>query len=130
MAIAQVVIENLGESQLDGSVGILGSGSFDVFPEGVLANPSHIDGVMVEFSPSAVGEASASLMIETNDPYQPLLEIELVGQGVNGLEAQDSETVGASGSVRTCGCSASTGSNFAWAWLGVTGLAALSRRRS
>ena len=130
VAMAQVAIENLGESQLDGSVGILGSGAFQVFPEGVLANPSQVDGVVVEFSPSTVGEVSASLMIDTNDPYQPLLEIELVGQGVNDQEAQDSETVGASGSVRTCGCVASTESRFPWAWLGVTGLVALSRRRA
>ena len=120
--------ENVGESQLSGSAGILGTGSFQVFPDGVLANPSQKDGLMVEFLASDVGEVSATLIIESNDPYQPLLEIELMGEGVSEQGGQDSETGGASGSIRTCGCSTSINAGIPWLCVGF-GLVAISRRR-
>ena len=39
--------------------------------------------LLVTFSPSALGSASGTLAIHTNDPYNPVATVALVGQGVN-----------------------------------------------
>ncbi len=125
----QVAIRNIGELNLEGAAGLLGSPFFTSFPDYFLAAPYTEDGVVVTFAPEEPGRFSATLVLESNDPMAPLTEISFTGLAID-PEADDTDgNAGADGGgVRPtviqsevgCGC----GTTGAPAWPGLLGLGA------
>jgi MYXO-CTERM domain-containing protein len=128
-ASAQIVLENIGEADLEGVAGILGTGGFNVFPESFSATPGSMDGVVVDFWPESVGDFQADLVLESNDPYSPVLLVSLVGTGIEPVVEDGVNEEVISASIRTCGCSASRG-EIAPLFLMALGLLTGLRRRS
>src|SRR5690606_37584298 len=77
----EVPIENVGLLPLEGWVSIVGSEHITVFPEYFAASVGNTDGVMLTFAPEALEDMSALLVIESNDPVRPRIEIPLIGAG-------------------------------------------------
>lgn len=105
-----VAIENVGQLPLEGTASIEGSsGGISVFPEYFFANAGQIDGVMVTYAPGVDASESAILVLESNDPVRPRIEVPLLGKGfVPEPDPVDDEGLddGASESIRACGCDA------------------------
>ncbi len=105
-----VAIENIGQLPLEGNAFIEGSsGGISVFPEYFFANTGQIDGVMVTFEPGVDASESAILVLQSNDPVRPRIEIPLLGKGF----VPEPDPIGDSGlgdgaseSIRSCGCDA------------------------
>ena len=95
------------------------------------ASTGNTDGVVVTFEPTSSGVATAMLVLETNDPVHPILEIPIVGNGaVDPIEEgpDGNDLVPGSGAIQTCGCSQSSGAPALL--LPLLGLLALRRRRA
>lgn len=107
LANLELPIQNLGDLLLQGSARIEGASDFSVYPESFGALPGEEDGLVVSFAPTVDGEQSATLVLESNDPTMPTLEIALVGNGVDDDEtdvggyAEDEEI---KAETSTCGC--------------------------
>lgn len=137
LANAEIPLSNLGELFLEGTATIEGSSAFSVYPEYFLANEASTDGVVVTFAPDAAGVAEATLIIESNDPQDPALEIVLRGEGISdfsdpgtgeGGENVQSEVVQAG-----CGCAnveRQSATGGAALLLGLLGLALRRRKRT
>ncbi len=125
----QVAIRNDGELNLEGAAGLLGSPFFTSYPETFLAGPYTEDGVVVTFAPESPGTFSATMVLESNDPLEPLTEISFTGVAVDpdGEDAEE-EGGGAGGEAKPvtissevgCGC----GTTGAPAWPGMLAFAA------
>lgn len=128
LATLNVPLENLGHLLLQGTARVEGATDFSVYPDHFSAVPGTTDGLVISFTPSAADEQVATLVLESNDPAQPVVRIPLVG---NGVEADDDGGVAVEqlhGSTTTCGCGTSGGgavSAFAVALAGAVG----ARRR-
>lgn len=125
----QVAIVNGGELNLEGNAGLTGSTFFTSYPEYFLAGPYTEDGVVVTFAPEEEGTFNATLVLDSNDPLQPLTEIRFTGVAVDpDADAEDPETEGAGGEAKPviiesevgCGC----GTTGAPAWPGLLAFAA------
>jgi MYXO-CTERM domain-containing protein len=136
LANLEVPIVSLGVLDLEGTATIEGSDAFSVFPEYFQATEDYQDGIVVTFAPEAAGDDSAVLVLATNDPAQPEVEIELVGYGYEEevleeedetLDSDDTDSGAVSESVKTCGCSVAEPAQAVWPWL--AGAAMLVRRR-
>ena len=127
IATFEFPISNAGALDVYGSAGFLGTGDFTLFPADIRAGQDEVDGLVVTFAPTYVGEQSVSLILETNDPYMANLEIPLVGVGV---EPEDA-TVNVVSTENNCGCAA-TSAPDSWAGLaiGLAGLVLVRRRRT
>jgi hypothetical protein len=131
------LFNNDGLLDLTGVVGIEGDDAFSAAPNVVGAAPGGQDSIVVTFSPKDPGEYSATLILETNDPYQPLHEIRLTGKGVtpdappddgkggdnDGFDTQGPPTV-----YQTCGCASTTGASGLLPLAAMLPLLALRRR--
>ena len=107
-------IYNQGELYLEGEAGLLGSTYFHLYPDNVLSGPGSADGVVVTFAPESAGTFEATLLLSTNDPANPTLEIPLVGVGLDvdtGDGGGDADVGNAiiSSEVGGCGCAAGGG---------------------
>lgn len=107
IANLEVPIDNLGDLLLQGTARIEGSADFSVYPETFGALPGEADGLVVTYAPTAVGAGSATLILESNDPTAPTLEIPLSGNGTE--EAADdvggyADEEKVSASTSSCGC--------------------------
>lgn len=126
-----VPIDNLGDLMLSGSARIEGSSDFTVYPETFGALPGAGDGLVVSFAPTIEGEQTATLVLESNDPTVPELEIPLVGNGA--VEDDTDEAGGDTGKVSAetsaCGCSSTSGAPWTGAGMLVAGLLLVRRRR-
>lgn len=139
-------IGNDGAIPFYGEVTIQGSGEFYVYPETFNALPGTEDGVVITFAPSIDGDQTATLVLTTNDPNNPLVEIPLTGAGYMPVVQDDDDTGADTGSdglvttddgdskeVSSCGCSSSAGRGMDAAGFGAAaGLLALTliRRRA
>lgn len=81
-AVLELPIENIGAMDLEGTAYIDGSGYFTVYPEYFQAGPGFTDGVVVSFTPGAEGDFEAVLVLESNDPLEPDIEIPLLATGM------------------------------------------------
>ena len=123
-------VGNDGSLDLEGYIGMTGSPYFSSFPDAFLAGPGTSDGVVVTFAPEAAGEFSGTLVLESNDPLNPIQEIVVRGIAVD-PNANGGDGGGGDGSGRQakaqvvetevgCGC----GTTGAPAWPGLMALAA------
>ncbi len=79
----QLSIENLGALALEGRGALLGSPILDSYPPTFLAAPYAADGLVVTFAPEESGSFSATMVLESNDPLQPAVEVEVFGVGID-----------------------------------------------
>jgi MYXO-CTERM domain-containing protein len=126
-----VPILNLGLMDLAGTARIEGAADITVFPSTFYAAPQGEDGLMITFEPLAELPASAKLILESNDPSRPYIEIPLLGQGF--VEPPPEQDPGPDGEsdpekIRSCGCATSSGARAAWPALALLALG-LRRRR-
>jgi MYXO-CTERM domain-containing protein len=121
----QVPLLNEGRLDLEGTARIEGDAAFTVYPTAFYAAPGIEDGVVVTYTPGDDGDHTAILVLESNDPRNPLLEIPLRGGAFVDTDTFDTETPRVA--VEGCGCaSEGTGASFLGA---LAGLALLRRRR-
>jgi MYXO-CTERM domain-containing protein len=127
---SEIPIENLGELFLEGTATIVGSDAFTVYPDYFLANEAATDGVVITFAPSDSGVVEASLLIESNDPTEPIKEIILRGEGfIEGVNS-NGDVDGSSELVKSgCGCATPGGPGAASGAALVLGLMGLALRR-
>jgi MYXO-CTERM domain-containing protein len=124
LANLQLPLGNVGEMDLEGWVTIEGSSDITVYPEYFHASPGNTDGVVVTFAPSEAGVAGATLVLTTNDPLRPRIEIPVGGSGFN--EDIPGESDGEVAHLKTCGCTTPAAPG---GWALLLGLVALGRRR-
>jgi MYXO-CTERM domain-containing protein len=153
-ALLELPIENIGALDLEGVSSIEGDGYFSVYPDYFQAGPARTDGVVVSFTPGAEGDFEGMLVLQSNDPLEPVIEIPVLasarypttdnntGAGANsGNGAQDGQEAGGGSRaqpqiVRTqtggCNCSTSSqrGGPAGLALLLLGGMALLRRRRT
>ncbi len=107
----QVPLLNVGRLDLEGTARIEGDAAFTVFPTTFSAAPDVEDGVVITYTPTDEGDHTAMLVIESNDPRNPVLEIPLHGGAVkpdDGLVTEQPRVA-----VEGCGCaSQGTGTGF------------------
>jgi MYXO-CTERM domain-containing protein len=127
----EIPLSNLGELFLEGTASIEGSSAFTVYPDYFLAIEAATDGVVITFMPDAAGVTEATLVIESNDPQDPVLEIVLRGEGLSDA-AGPGGNGGNGGDVQSevvksgCGCasldrqSATGGAALLFGLLGLT----------
>ncbi len=105
----EVPVTNLGELALEGVATIVGDGAFTVYPEYFMAGDDTTDGMVVTFTPLEEGLAEATLVISSNDPTSPDLEIALSGEGFTDAGTSSAGDSVSSGVVSSCGCASTTG---------------------
>ncbi len=148
-AVLQLPIENIGALDLEGTIHVEGSTFFSVYPEYFQAGAAATDGVVVSYTPLVEGDFEAMLVLTSNDPLEPVIEIPLVasaspysasGEGANGIGGSGDDGSGSGGRakpqiIRTevggCGC-ASTNTQNPYNALGLVflgGLVVSARRR-
>lgn len=151
-AVLELPIENIGALDLEGVTFITGDSYFSVYPEYFQASGAQTDGVVITFTPGAEGDFQGTLVLQSNDPLEPEIEIPLLASAKYPYSDDGSGSGSGSGSadgqgqgngsraqpqiVRTetggCGCSTSRerGLPSSLAVLFLGGLALLRRRRS
>jgi MYXO-CTERM domain-containing protein len=134
----ELPIRNVGELDLEGTAGTLGSTWFSSYPEYFLAGPGHEDGMVVTFAPSGVGAVSATILLESNDPARPSVEVTLTGTGVlPPAEAGDTATDDDGGTTEIissevkggCGCATPARAGLRGGLVGLVAAGALLLRR-
>ena len=132
---AELAVANLGSLPVEGTFEVQGSDSFRVFPDVAYALPEDEDGVVITFEPEAIGQTTATLVVQSNDPSIEEVRIPLNGEGIPFPEPDvqpepEPEPNGGGGSatVSTCGCQSGSAPSlgFGFAALGLL----LIRRRS
>lgn len=129
IANLQVPIGNDGSLSVYGDAHIEGSTDFSVYPTTFDALPGTEDGLVVTYAPTLEGDATAELVLASNDPGEPDLRIPLTATGVLpdesdvGYDVDETETL----KTQSCGC-ASSGEAPAGA-LFALGLAVMAFRR-
>lgn len=115
LANLEVPLVDEGNLEAYGTASIVGGdGAFTVYPPTFNALPGTEDGLVVTFEPPAEGDLTATLVLESNDPANPTLEIPLTGTGfvpesdnTDNLGESDGDEIKAD--VTGCGCSGSGG---------------------
>ena len=127
LANLEVPMTNLGELPLEGTATIVGDSAFSVYPDYFMAGDDTTDGMVVTFSPQAEGVTEATLVISSNDPTSPDLEIQLTGEGFSDTSSSDAVS---SDVVNSCGCASRTGGGAGGVALAVSILlVGMTRRR-
>ena len=113
--VFELPISNDGLWYLEGSTMLFGgSGALSNYPNLILAGPESTDGVIIQLSPSEVGEIEGVLQIHTNDPNEPLIEVYVQAIAIDPLTADtDTDESVASDKVSApvggCGCTTAQG---------------------
>lgn len=130
LANLEVPVTNIGLLDLEGFAWIEGDPAFTAFPEYFYATTDATDGFVVTFAPTEPGEYTALLVIESNDPVRPRLEIPIRATAYMPDTSWNGDD-DVSAPVKGCGCSAAPGMATAAPWLfGLVGLLGIRRRRS
>ena len=143
VANIQVPISNLGLMDLEGSAAMFGSPYFVSYPSSFLAAPSTTDGLVLTFSPELAGDFDGTLVLESNDPLQPRIEIQVLGTGVIADESDGTDGANGDGEgnggrakptvieseVQGCGCASAPQQREGSVLVGALGLLALLWRR-
>ncbi len=128
----ELPITNAGLLDLQGELGLTGSPYFSVFPGAFYAAPDMEDGVVLTFAPESEGEFTGTILMSSNDPWQPLVEIAIIGTGVLPDEGGEDSGVpydSEGKQVSTCGC-ASTRSGLSGGFSVALIAILVARRRS
>lgn len=136
LANAPLLLENLGALVAEGTARIEGDPAFSVWPETLAALPEATDGLQITFAPTAPGEASAELVIESNDPFAPEIRVALSGIGVAEPVVEpepDPDPVPEpepqlDEGGKACGCDGAGGAGATWGLLGAAALVGRRRR--
>jgi uncharacterized protein (TIGR03382 family) len=120
----EIALKNVGRLDLEGTATIDGDAAFTVFPEYFSASADNTDGLVVTFTPTDAGQHTAKLVLTSNDPLRPTIEIPLSGVAADPNTDQGGDVI--TEEVKTCGC-ASPGSVAPWPAL-LLGLLLLRRR--
>lgn len=120
-------IADLGLMDLEGEAGIIGSPYFTAFPSTILCAPGTSDGIVITFAPESEGLFEGAIVLSTNDPYAPVVEIPITGTGVL---AQDDAVDDIKVIESEVGCGCATGRRVSVGWLGLVLAVALLRRRA
>ncbi|MBM4393624.1 MAG: hypothetical protein FJ090_21065, partial [Deltaproteobacteria bacterium] len=106
LATVNIPVQNAGNLNLYGNANIEGDAAFTVYPTTFNAVPGTEDGLVVTFSPTVEGAASAELVLTSNDPAYPDIRVSLAGTGVDnsdvGQDVGDDKVVTAE--TTSCGC--------------------------
>ncbi len=102
LATVELPLENLGKLQLTGTVEVLGDPGFRVFPEAITAEALASDGLVVTFEPTQLGMADGVVVLHTNDPIDPMVQIVLSGAGFDSVDREPQRVNGEE--VRGGGC--------------------------
>lgn len=124
LANLQVPLSNVGDMDVEGTAWIEGGEAFSVWPTYFYASPDQTDGLVVTYAPTDNGDDTALLVIESNDPLNPRLEIPLRGGAFLDDGAGESVTASVSG----CGCTTAPAVP-GLAWLAGLGALFVVRRR-
>lgn len=127
LANLQLPLTNIGRLPLEGTITVEGDDSFSVFPNYFYATAGNTDGAVVTFDPTSVGLHTATLVVESNDPRQPVLRIPLAGIGYEPIDP-DLDAPRLSGEVG-CGCATASPIQAGWAIGLALMLVGLRRRR-
>ncbi len=135
----EVPVGNEGLMDLEGEAGITGDGEFSAYPNYFLAGPGYEDGVVVTFAPDVAGAYEGTLVLASNDPFNPEHVIAFTGLAVDpnaseGTGEGDSSASSTTVSTELKGCGCTTASpaqsrGMAWMVAGLFGLALTRRRR-
>lgn len=130
-----ITITMLGDyaNDLIGTARLEGDAAFGIAKPDVLATASTTDEVVVTFSPQLAGSYTGTLVIETNDPIEPVINIPLSGTG-NEPGVEDTgdglDDSGEGGELKGCGCNAApTPGTYGMFGFGMLALLGLRRRR-
>lgn len=109
IATLEVPLANEGLLDAYGTATVQGGADFTVYPGTFNAVPGTEDGVVVTFAPTAEGDQSATLVLVSNDPSYPVLEIPLTAKGYDPAAESDPDGNGEvqeeiKADVNTCGC--------------------------
>ena len=142
VANIQVPISNVGLMDLEGSAAIFGSPYFVSYPSSFLASPSTTDGLVLTFAPELAGDFDGTLVLESNDPLLPRIEIEVVGTAVLPDESDGTDGTNGEGNgggrakptvieseVQGCGCASAPAQRQGGLLVGALGLLAIVWRR-
>ncbi|MBM4369054.1 MAG: hypothetical protein FJ102_22755 [Deltaproteobacteria bacterium] len=106
LATVNIPVQNAGNLNLYGNASIEGDAAFTVYPTTFNAVPGTEDGLVVSFSPTVEGAASAELVLTSNDPAYPDVRVSLAGTGIDnsdeGQDVGDDKVVTAE--TTSCGC--------------------------
>jgi MYXO-CTERM domain-containing protein len=132
-----ITITMLGDyaNDLIGAARLEGDAAFGIAKPDVLATASTTDEIVVTFSPQLSGSYTGTLVIETNDPIEPVINIPLSGTG-NEPGVDDSGDTGGGidsgdgSTIKGCGCSAAPApGTYGMFGFGMLALLGLRRRR-
>lgn len=105
VASVDVPVANEGSLLLEGTARIEGSTDFSVFPPSFSATPGSTDGVVVSFLPSTEGPQTATLVLESNDPGQPEVRVDLGANGASLADEDEGEDIEViTKPLQGCGC--------------------------
>ena len=143
--VMEIVLDNLGELELQALTVFEGSEAFSVSPTEIFIDGLDDEGnsesttLLVTFSPTTPGQHVGTIFLETNDPTLPYVEIPVSGSaaapvedGPDGSGSPDDGLYtppGRSTLYQACGCSSATSPTGAMAWVGLLGGMMLVRRR-
>ena len=130
IATLDVPIHNEGNLALEGTATIEGDGAFTVYPTQFHAGPGGDDGLVVTFAPTEVGDATAELVLTSNDPGYPDVRVALTGTGVEADKSVDISGDPVTASTSGCGCSSAPAAGGSAALLGLAALTLARRRRA
>ena len=131
----QYPLDNDGKLDLIGVVGIDGDPDFEASPPSFLVVPGGQEVALVTFTPSTRGAFEGFLLLESNDPVEPVKRVPITGTGVIPDESGDGwgpDTPGGGGVgtfYSACGCAAGAWSLPGMAPMFLVGLTVLARRR-
>ena len=80
--LGSVTVENVGAMALAGDALVLGTAPFTITPTSFVVPPGSARTLQVSFTPVAIGAASATLRIVSNDPAAPEIEIALTREAL------------------------------------------------
>lgn len=104
LANLEVPLGNLGLLDVEGTAWVEGDAAFSVFPSYFQAAEDATDGVMVTWAPTIEGDQTAVLVLESNDPGRPRIEIPLLGRAESPETTDTDDGEGISMPVKQCGC--------------------------
>jgi hypothetical protein len=133
-ATVELDIANTGALGAVGELFIEGSADFAVSQDQFVVKAGKTRTVTITYTPTAEGDETAMLYVESNDPARPEISIPLGGGAVDSVDPTNYDEALAGGgksTIQTCGCAAQTIAPMtSVAWLPLLGLLGLRRRQA